>query len=54
MKKLAFALSFLLLSSQAFALDVGGVNVAPTVSSRQKTLTPVSYTHLTLPTIYSV
>jgi hypothetical protein len=39
MKKLAFALSLLLLSSQSFALDVGGVNVAPTVSSRQKTLT---------------
>ena len=39
MKKLAVALSFLLLSSQAFALDVGGVNVAPTVSVRQKTLT---------------
>jgi Chalcone isomerase-like len=39
MKKLAVALSFLLLSSQAFALDVAGVNVAPTVSSHQKTLT---------------
>ena len=39
MKKLAVALSFLLLSSQAFALEVAGVNVAPTVSSRQKTLT---------------
>jgi hypothetical protein len=39
MRKLAVALSFLLLSSHAFALDVGGVNVAPTVSSRQKTLT---------------
>ena len=40
MKKLAFALSLLLLlSSPSFALDVGGVNVAPTVSSRQKTLT---------------
>jgi Chalcone isomerase-like len=39
MKKLAVALSFLLLSSQAFALDVSGVNVAPTVSSHQKTLT---------------
>lgn len=38
MKKLAVALSLLLLSSHAFALDVGGVNVAPTVSSRQKTL----------------
>ena len=39
MKRLAVALSLLLLSSQAFALDVAGVNVAPTVSSRQKTLT---------------
>ena len=39
MRKLALALSLLLLSSQSFALDVGGVNVAPTVSSRQKTLT---------------
>ena len=39
MKKLAVALSFLLLSSQAFALDVAGVNVAPTVSVHQKTLT---------------
>ena len=39
MKKLAIALSFLLLSSQAFALDVAGVNVAPTVSAHQKTLT---------------
>jgi hypothetical protein len=39
MRKLAVALSFLLLSSQAFALDVAGVNVAPTVSARQKTLT---------------
>jgi len=39
MKKLAFALSFLLLSSQAFALDVAGVSVAPTVSSGHKTLT---------------
>src|SRR5512141_1806787 len=38
MRKLAVALSFLLLSSQAFALDVAGVNVAPTVSVRQKTL----------------
>jgi hypothetical protein len=38
MRKLAFVLSLLLLSSQSFALDVGGVNVAPTVSSRQKTL----------------
>ena len=39
MRKLAFALSLLLLSSQAFALDVAGVNVAPTVSVHQKTLT---------------
>jgi hypothetical protein len=39
MKKLALALSFLLLSSHAWALDVAGVNVAPTVSARQKTLT---------------
>ncbi|MDO8739665.1 chalcone isomerase family protein [Candidatus Deferrimicrobium sp.] len=38
MRKLAVALSFLLLSSQAFALDVAGVNVAPTVSVHQKTL----------------
>ena len=38
MRKLAFALSLLLLSSQSFALDVGGVNVAPTVSVHQKTL----------------
>jgi hypothetical protein len=38
MKKLAVALSFLLLSSQAFALEVGGVNVAPTVTVQQKTL----------------
>ena len=39
MKKLALALSFLLLSSNVWALDVAGVNVAPTVSTRQKTLT---------------
>ncbi len=39
MRKLAVALSFLLLSSQAFALEVAGVNVAPTVSVHQKTLT---------------
>ncbi|HEX7519822.1 MAG TPA: chalcone isomerase family protein [Candidatus Deferrimicrobium sp.] len=39
MRKLAVALSFLLLSSQAFALNVAGVNVAPTVSVNQKTLT---------------
>ena len=38
MKKLAVALSFLLLSSQAFALDVAGVNVSPTVVIHQKTL----------------
>lgn len=38
MRKIALALSFLLLSSQAFALDVAGVNVAPTVSVHQKTL----------------
>ena len=38
MRKLAAALSFLLLSSHAFALDVAGVNVAPTVSTHQKTL----------------
>ena len=38
MRTLAIALSFLLLSSQAFALDVAGVNVAPTVAVRQKTL----------------
>ena len=39
MRKLAVALSILLLSSHGFALDVAGVNVAPTVSSQQKTLT---------------
>ena len=38
MKKLAVALSFLLLSSQAFALEVGGVNVSPAVVLHQKTL----------------
>jgi len=38
MRKLAAALSFLLLSSHAFALDVAGVNVAPTVAVQQKTL----------------
>lgn len=38
MKKFAVALSFLLVASQAFALDVAGVNVAPTVSIGQKTL----------------
>ena len=38
MRKLAVALSFLLLSSQAFALDVAGVNVSPIVALHQKTL----------------
>ena len=38
MKKLAVALSLLLLSSHAWAMEVAGVNVAPTVSVRQKTL----------------
>jgi hypothetical protein len=38
MRKLAIALSLLLLASHAWALDVAGVNVAPTVSVRQKTL----------------
>ena len=38
MRKLAVALSFLLLSSHAFALDVAGVNVPPTVVIQQKTL----------------
>ena len=38
MRKLAIALSFLLLSSHAFALDVAGVNVSPTVVIHQKTL----------------
>ena len=38
MRNLAVALSFLLLSSQAFALDVAGVNVSPTVVIHQKTL----------------
>lgn len=38
MKKVAVALSLLLLSSNAYALDVAGVNVAPTVSVQQKTL----------------
>ena len=38
MRKLAVALSFLLLSSQALALDVAGVNVSPTAVVRQKTL----------------
>jgi hypothetical protein len=39
MGKLLFTLSLLLLSAQAFALDVAGVNIAPTVSVHQKTLT---------------
>ncbi|MFA6147654.1 MAG: chalcone isomerase family protein [bacterium] len=39
MRKLAIALSFLLLSSNVWALDVAGVKVSPTISSRQKTLT---------------
>ena len=38
MRKLAVAVSFLLMASQAFAVEVGGVNVAPTVSVGQKTL----------------
>jgi len=38
MRKLVVALSFLLLSSQAYGLEVAGVNVAPTVSVGQKTL----------------
>jgi len=38
MRKLVFALSFLLLSSHVWALDVAGVNVAPTVAVQQKTL----------------
>ena len=38
MRKIAVALSFLLLSSHAFALDVAGVNVPPTVVIQQKTL----------------
>src|SRR5512143_2190399 len=38
MRKLAVAVSFLLLSSHAFALDVAGVNVSPTVVVHQKTL----------------
>jgi len=38
MRKLAVALSFLLLSLNAYALEVAGVNVAPTVSVQQKTL----------------
>ncbi|MHB8781947.1 MAG: chalcone isomerase family protein [Desulfobacteria bacterium] len=38
MRKLALALSFLLLSSPSFALEIAGVNVPPTVSVHQKTL----------------
>ena len=38
MRKLALALSLLLLSTPSFALDVAGVNIAPTVTVRQKTL----------------
>ena len=38
MRKLTVALSFLLLSSHVWALDVAGVNVAPTVAVQQKTL----------------
>ena len=38
MRKLALVLSFLLLSSHSWALDVAGVNVAPTVDVQQKTL----------------
>ena len=39
MRKLAVALSFLLLSLPAFALEVAGVNVSPTAVVLQKTLT---------------
>ena len=38
MRKLVVALSFLLMSTQAFGLEVAGVNIAPTVSAGQKTL----------------
>jgi hypothetical protein len=38
MRRLVVALSFLLLSSQAYALEVAGVSIAPTVSVGQKTL----------------
>jgi hypothetical protein len=38
MRKFAVALSFLLLSSQSFALEVAGVNVSPIVAFHQKTL----------------
>ena len=39
MGKFLFTLSLLLLSVQAFALDVAGVNIAPTVTVHQKRLT---------------
>ncbi len=39
MRRLAVALSLLLLSSQAFALEVAGVTIAPTVTTGKKTLT---------------
>jgi hypothetical protein len=39
MRKLALALSLLLLAPHAWALDVAGVNVAPTVVIHQKSLT---------------
>ncbi|GAB4238517.1 MAG: chalcone isomerase family protein [Deltaproteobacteria bacterium] len=39
MKKIAFALSLLLLSSPSFALEVAGVNVAPAVAVHGKSLT---------------
>jgi len=38
MRKLAVALSLLLLSSHAWALEVAGVNLAPTIAVGQKTL----------------
>ena len=38
MRKLAVAMSILLLSSNVWALDVAGVKVAPTVAVQQKTL----------------
>jgi len=38
MRKLVVALSFLLMTSQAYALEVAGVNIAPTVTAGQKTL----------------
>ncbi len=39
MGKLVVALSFLLISSQAYALEVAGANIAPTVTAGEKTLT---------------